>query len=228
VTEPKRIEKSNRKLQRRQSKLVGLLVLAVFGAIWNGVTGTFLFLIIRDFTRGHGNWLPVLFISPFVLIGLLVIYGFIYSLLGMFNPKFEITLDNEDVRIGDRLTGKWRTTFGASRVKKLKVILQGMEESEYRKGTSTYTDKSIFAQIVVHETKLLREIEKYSFDVAIPKDTMHTLEGDSNKIIWSIIVQGEIPFWPDLSEELAIQVKPMAATKLLRRKTDDDAYSNLR
>jgi hypothetical protein len=228
VKDAKRIGQSNRKLQRRQSKLVAILVLLFFGAIWNGVTGTFVFLIASDFLHGHGNWLAVLFISPFALIGLLVIYGFIYSLLGLLNPKFEITLDSDDVRVGDRLAGRWRTTFGASRVKKLKVILQGIEESRYTRGTSTYTDTSIFAQIVVHETKLPREIEKYSFDVAIPKDTMHTLEGDSNQIIWSIVVQGEIPFWPDLAEELAIHMKPMAARKLIRRKTDDDAYSNFR
>jgi len=52
--------------------------------------------------------------------------------------------------------------------------------------------------------------------VTIPADSMHSFTSTHNKIIWTIRAEGEIPRWPDLSEEFALTVLPSR----LRRQQD--------
>ena len=52
------------------------------------------------------------------------------------------------------------------------------------------------------------DIQGGQMKVQIPADTMHSFEAPSNKIIWSVHVKGEIPKWPDVDDEYALQVVP--------------------
>ena len=50
---------------------------------------------------------------------------------------------------------------------------------------------------------------------AIPADTMHSFASRHNKIIWSIVLHGEISGWPDVKTEFPINVAPLAIKRVL-------------
>ena len=44
--------------------------------------------------------------------------------------------------------------------------------------------------------------------IAFPAEAMHSFSGGNNRIVWTLHVKGDIPFWPDVSEEFEIEVQP--------------------
>ena len=49
----------------------------------------------------------------------------------------------------------------------------------------------------------------------IPEDTMHSFASPNNEVVWSLVVSGDIPRWPDVDETFDIEVRPLAAERLL-------------
>jgi hypothetical protein len=94
------------------------------------------------------------------------------------------------------------------RISKLTIRLEGREEARYRRGTSTYTDRNVFAIIPVVETTSAIEIARGEVSFTIPHNTMHSFEAPNNKIIWEIKLRGEIARWPDVITDYPLQVLP--------------------
>jgi hypothetical protein len=88
------------------------------------------------------------------------------------------------------------------------ITLEGREEATYRRGTSTSTDKSVFASIELARVTHPKEMKRGRVKAAIPAGTMHSFASKNNKFVWELKVVGEIPRWPDVGEEYAIDVKP--------------------
>ena len=44
--------------------------------------------------------------------------------------------------------------------------------------------------------------------VVLPAGLMHSWTAGHNKIIWSLHIRGDIPWWPDLKEEFPLTVLP--------------------
>jgi hypothetical protein len=227
MNRPQKHGEEKRTLAKRQSRVGGYLVLLLFAGFWNGIVGVFVGHLVKTWASGHADWFLTLFLVPFVLIGLLMIAGIVYSTLALFNPNIQIILDSNEVRLGEKISGKWRTTFGAGRVTELKLVLEGQEEARYTKGTSTYTDRALFVRIELYKTKIPREIERGTFEATIPADTMHSFEAPHNKILWTVVATGEIPRWPDLVENFAVTVLPMARNTLIARQ-EENAYDQSR
>ena len=38
---------------------------------------------------------------------------------------------------------------------------------------------------------------------------MHSFEAPNNRVRWTLIVHGDIPFWPDVRDEFPITVLPL-------------------
>ena len=58
------------------------------------------------------------------------------------------------------------------------------------------------------------EIPNGAAELTIPSETMHSFEGDANKIIWEIKVEGEIARWPDVGENFPITIRPIRIENL--------------
>jgi hypothetical protein len=209
VVQPKKIAMKKGPLARRQTR-AGTFVASIFMAVfWNGIVSVFLWQLISGAIKGPVAIGMGLFLTPFVLIGLALLFAVGYSFLSLFNPSLEVTLDSHDIRLGDNISGKWRIGGGASRIKKFNVVLEGSERVVYAQGTSTKTDTSLFFQQIIFQTTTQREIERGSFEFKIPETTMHSFEAKHNQIVWSLLVRGEIARWPDLAEVFAINVLPV-------------------
>jgi uncharacterized protein DUF3592 len=187
-------------------KLFGLLFVALF---WNGIVSVFVVQVIRTWRAGsRPEGCMVLFLIPFVLIGLALIYAVIRQLLILFNPRLHLTLTPGTLGAGESGYLQWTLGSRGGGVKRLTIILEGREEAQYRRGTSTYTDKSVFATLTLVDTQQEIEIPAGATSFSIPPDTVPSFTASHNKIRWALKAHCDIPGWPDSDDEYEILVGP--------------------
>jgi len=197
-----------KKLKPENSKWILFLIVLGVAIFWNGIVSVFVFGL---FTDDIGTWGRVgmgLFLTPFVLIGLVLLFAVIYMFMSLFNPGVEIAISTGAVPLGGEVDIAWEIEGNARRLRKLKVEIQGEQSATYQFGTSTSTDFEIFELIPVCEVTHQADIEFGSATVRIPDSTMHTFDGGNNKVSWTIVVHGEIPWWPDVNATYPFRVKP--------------------
>jgi hypothetical protein len=197
-----------KKLKSEQPRWVALLFVFGFGAFWNCIVGVFVAAMIFD---TQGFWPRIvffLFLSPFMLIGLLLFLMCLYMFLKLFTPRVEVALSSGAVPLGGEVDIAWEVVGRTSRLRNLKLEVQAEQTAVYQHGTDTRTDTEIFEVIPIGEVTRQGDIRFGSATVRIPDTTMHTHEGPSNQVTWSVIVQGEIKWWPDVFESFPFRVKP--------------------
>jgi hypothetical protein len=195
-------------------RLIGSLIATIF---WNGIVSIFLVQLVRDWQRGNFQLLLALFLTPFVLVGLVLLGVVVYSFLGLFNPRPEVTFEQSTVRLGEAIEMKWQFRGSTGSLRGLKIVLHGIEQATYRRGTTTTTDTATFL-----ETKLLEmhdplDIASGEVRIEVPAGSMHTFEGPSNKILWSVKLHGEVAWWPDVDAAYPLVVLPQEPSRLSRR-----------
>jgi hypothetical protein len=186
------------------AKIFGMLFIALF---WNGIVSVFLWKMLQEWKSGGKPFGLTCFLVPFVLIGLGLIVGVFYTILGAFNPRPVLTLSAATIPLGGEATLSWTFTGAVSRMTGLKVTLEGVEEAKYRRGTKTYTDRETFATISVFESPG-GVAASGSASVRVPAGTMHTFSGGNNRIVWTLKLSGTIPRWPDVTESVEVEVTP--------------------
>jgi hypothetical protein len=174
---------------------------------WNGILSFFVVDMIRDWSKGSVDGCSVVFMIPFLLIGLGFFVWVGYAFLALFNPRPTVRMHGEPA-LGETVEIEWEVSGNTDRMKSFSIILQGREEATYRRGTSTTTEKSIFESIELVNITRSKEMRRGKAKAAIPPGSMHTFKANSNKFLWHLHVNGDIPRWPDVSEEYEIDVKP--------------------
>jgi len=187
-------------------KVGGSLFFALF---WNGIVSIFVWQAWKGWEQGNPDWFLTIFLVPFVLVGL-ASFGFVgHFLLALANPRPRLTLTPGQPRLGDELRLEWGFTGRAGRLANLRIFLEGREEATYQRGTDTITEHEIFATFDLINTQNDWEIPQGAVELTIPSDSMHSFEGDANKIIWEIKVEGEIDSWPDIGQNFPITIRPI-------------------
>jgi hypothetical protein len=194
-------------LRAGSSRRLKFVVFLVFAAVWNGVISVF----VAAFLRGEMNsagWIEGLFLLPFVLIGLGLIAAVFYLFLALFAPRPCLTLARTPVRVGETVELAWSFLGRARRIEKLRIYLEGREEAVYQRGTRTSTDRSIFAEVPIVQTADPVEISGGQAKMSVPLETVPTLAGSHNRIVWCLKVKGVIRLYPDVDDEFEIAVAP--------------------
>lgn len=194
-----------RKLKPESPRWAAVVFFAIFGLIWNGVTWAIALAIIRD--EGLFSF-PMLFLSLFIAVGIGIALGFIYQLLGLWNPVVEVAFSEAAVPIGDSVDIAWELVGNVSRLAELKLAIVGSESATYRRGTDTVTDTKEFVRIPIVETSQPEEIRFGNTTLQIPSDTMHSFSAQNNKVIWKVEVKGVIRRWPDVNDAYTFHVTP--------------------
>ncbi len=190
-------------------KLVGVILLA---AIWNGITGVFVWLAWKSWAEGSPDGCLTLFILPFVLVGLLLLVGVPYQILALFNPRPRLELAPGRVVLGGTHELSWSFRGRAGRIRRLKITLEGAEEADYRQGDDTRSDRETFAThklVDVVRGGPAGSPARGTALLSLPADTMHSFDGSDHRIVWKLKVHGEVAGWPDVSEELPLAVHPL-------------------
>lgn len=197
----------------RIGRVFGMVLVCLF---WNGLVGFFTYMEFRSYIEAgnanlvsHGfSWFLTLFLIPFQLIGLGLVWAVVRSVLALANPKPTLTLSAASVPVGGSLTLQWQMSGATGRLRNLRISLRGREEAHYRRGTSSYTDKHTFYETQLVEATDTVRIERGMATMTIPANTMHSFASADNKIIWSLQVKGEIGLWPDVDETFDLVVRP--------------------
>lgn len=196
-------------LKGSQNRVVTCGCVFVIAAFWNSIVGTMLVGMYADGDFGSGEFLPFLFLIPFVLVGLGMIAFLIYSFLAIFNPQPDLTLSPGYLPLGGTAVLGWTFRGNASRIHRLTFTLIGEEKATYRRGTSTTTDSSTFANVTLFETELPQEMAMGEIEFTMPEFTVPSFDAPNNKIVWSLKVHGDIRRWPDINAYFPITVSPL-------------------
>lgn len=196
------------KLKPKYSPLKKLFAAMAFALLWNGVVSIFVFEVIKGWRRGRPDWVMAVFVSPFVLIGLVTVVVAVYFMLSLLNSRCTLTASSGEFPLGASFRLRWILAGGFVRVRRIEIRLEGREEVTFRRGKNTVTDKKVFAAL-----PLVDETDRYRMfmgevEVTVPADTMHSFEAKHNKIIWAFQVHAEIGLWPDVRSEFPIVVTP--------------------
>ncbi|NNE93600.1 MAG: DUF3592 domain-containing protein [Verrucomicrobiales bacterium] len=183
-----------------------------FALFWNGIVSVFVWQAIEGIQKGRPEWFLVIFITPFVLIGLALIIGFLYKLLALANPKPVLTVQPGNLRPGEDVQISWTIRGNARRISHLKMELWGVESATYRRGTKTHTDNQVFFCRTIADSADGRGVENGRLNFQLPQDVVPSLKLGSNQIKWQIRVSGDIPFWPDIQDTFEITVLPARIT----------------
>lgn len=186
-------------------KLVTVTFLALF---WNGIVSIFVFMAYNEWRSGQPDGCLTLFLVPFVLVGLALIWGVFQQFLVLFNPRLELTLSPGVLVPGRSAILQWTIHGRSGRVQKLRVVLEGAEHATYRQGTDTKTATEVFATILVAETDQQMLIAQGTARIEVPEGSMPSFTADRNRIVWTLKTLCEIPGWPDSNEEYEIVVAP--------------------
>ncbi len=186
-------------------KFIGAIFVAVF---WNGITGVFVGMAVKSWSSPSPEIFLSLFMIPFVLIGLGLIGLCFVMFLNLFNPRVALVVSSQSVPLGGTLDVRWNFRGAVSRIRRLRIVVEGREEARYRRGTTTSTDKQVFAQLAIIETDDTMRIREGQAQLTIPEQLMHTWNGGNNKIIWELQVRGEIPRYPDVNEDFDFTILP--------------------
>ncbi len=85
-------------LEPAHGRLGRLAGLAGATVLWNGIVGLFLWELIGPWQAGHPDWFLALFLTPFVLIGLLLLLSIPYSILALVNRRPRLRLRRHTCR----------------------------------------------------------------------------------------------------------------------------------
>jgi hypothetical protein len=187
------------------AKFVGILIGAI---VWNGFMSFFIYMVFFSDDKQVPLFAKII-VGILALVGVGLIVGVFYNFLALFNPRIRITAPTTVVPLGGELHLTWTVSGRTGMLRKLRIIFEGREEATYKRGTNTATDTQVFAAIPVFETSEREFLAQGSARVAVPANLMYTFEARSNKVLWRLKVQGEIPRWPDVADEYPITVLPL-------------------
>jgi len=201
-------------LRPAQGRVGKLVAIGIFAAFWNGIIWTILGVAILPGIMQGGifEWFPLLFLSIFVVIGLVMIGAFFHQLLALTNPRLQLTVNRQGLRPGDWLELEWECAGNPSRVTTLTLALEGRESATYSRGTDTVTDTHVFARMTLATLDDAGAIFSGKTRVQIPLDAMPSFSASHNKIEWRLTVRGVIPRWPDISDEYNFTILPYRST----------------
>ena len=210
------VPRGARELRPAHTPLGKLTAMLFFALFWNGFISIFIFVIVGDarFSRGnstgggfHNGML--LFMTPFVLVGIGLILAVLWDVLALFNPRVHLRLNPGAVALGDALTLEWNIAGRANALSSLRITLEGSEAATFQNGKNTSTATNTFSTVELVNTTDPAGFASGSVQAALPRDTMHSLDTGYNKILWQLRVRGKIPRWPDLSEDYPLVVLPL-------------------
>ncbi len=189
-------------LKPASTPVAAFVVVLIIAAFWNGITWAILLNMPSSDTFGR------IFLSIFALIGAGLLAAVVYQFLALFNPRPTLIASSGSIPLGGMLDVQWRFTGSVRRLVKLTISLEGREEATYQRGTTTTTDRNIFAILPLVETTDRVRMGGGSARLTIPGELMHTFTANRNKIVWTLHVAGDIPKWPDVDVEFPIVVLP--------------------
>ena len=182
---------------------LSLLVALAIAVFWNGIVSVFVGLTVHHFWIGQPNWFMVLFLTPFVLIGLVllvVVLAALFHLLGsLLAGSVRVEIAAHPLVPGSSVDFLIEQS-GLVALRDVKVTLHCKESATFTAGTNTRTatQETYLAEVLGPGESLVGGLRG---TLNVPADAMHSFEAPHNKITWTLQVSGRIlsvlPFGSD-------------------------------
>jgi hypothetical protein len=189
---------------RGERDVGGCLGTLTFALLWTGITGVFVWLIVKDPHRGPPDWFATLFhhaLIPFVAIGLLVVVAFVVGILGSLSERMVrgrrggtvLELASHPLVAGESCRAFLRqdgSYIGYAMV----VLLVCEEQATYGQKTDFRTDTKTVQEFEVFRAEALDlhlgDPFEREFDLHVPGAAMHSFAASHNRIGWKLVVHG--------------------------------------
>ncbi len=178
---------------------------SIAALIWNGITWGIMIL-------GDVGTFGRVFLSIFALVGLLIAYGAIHSLLRCLMVGMTLVdVSREPLRPGER----FRVSVyqeGSFPITSVEVALECQESATYRVGTDSTTVRETVHTAALGRLEGIRaqgsSTPILTCDARVPDDAMHSFKSSNNEIEWRIVVKMDIPRRPDVKDTFPFRVAP--------------------
>ncbi len=189
------------------SFLGGLL----FTLFWNGIVSMFVYHDVQGWIKGRPDWFLTIFLTPFVIIGLLCLYGSLNSFVALFNPRPRVKVNSRSIRAGNKLKVQWEINEkSVDLFRKLTITLKCIR-GEFKDRNSR---KSIVENFTIVETEDRFKMESGSKDIIIPEKAATSNESsEGEKVYWIISLKGILRTRPKLDLEYRISILPVRTNK---------------
>ncbi len=195
--------------------------------VWNGITWVFVWAHLTGAFAGRRAGMPMewkgwLFLTPFMLIGLVGIVGFAYMLWNAVADTRAgsnlLEVSSNPMRPGERCRAFLSQPIGPS-LRSLRVRLVCEEQVTYAESQANPNQRSASTT----ESRRVREIDVYrvdelppldglpfeaTFEFEVPADSMHSLDVPNNRITWQLEVEGGPADRPTFRRQFGIVVNP--------------------
>jgi hypothetical protein len=191
--------------------LFGLLTASI---LWNGFLSVFLIMAVRSVVQGRPDWLMILFIAPFLGVGVALVIVFARHLrhTAGIGPTL-VEVSNHPLVPG----GRYRVFLSQSgnlKLKSLAIWLVCEEEAVFCQGTNARTEaREVFRQTVYSAANAIirpSEALEAECDLPIPTEAMHSFRANHNQVQWKLVVRSEVVGWKSFQRSFPVVVRPGA------------------
>jgi hypothetical protein len=198
-------------LKPKASALAKFLGGVIFSLFWNGIVSVFVVHVIGMWRTGRGGgekWFLTLFLIPFVLIGIGMVFFTIHSFWGLFSPRVRLRLAHASVGLGESVELSWEFTGRTDKIRDLHLQLEGRHESDEGSGKNRRTKTDVFYSADLARFTSTNDIRAGSVLCTIPGDHATSDAEGSQRVTWVIRLKATIEFGADLNDEYPIHVVP--------------------
>ena len=182
------------------SFLGGLL----FTLFWNGIVSIFAYHVVQGWIKGRPDWFLTIFLTPFVVIGLLCLYGTFTSFIALFNPRPKLKVNSKSIRAGSKLKVQWEINEkSADLFRKLTISLKCVGGELNGRNSR----KNIIENFTIVETEDPFKMISGSKDIIIPENArISNYSSDGEKAYWIITLSGILRSRPKRENCLPMQL----------------------
>ncbi len=177
------------------------IFLSLFALFWNACSGV-------GAVLARSDLLAFGFTMIFVVVGVVLIAAAAYQWAQLLNPRPVLVLARGELALGDDVGFTWQLAGRRAELTGFRIRLRGSERASYRRGTDKVTKTHVFHDVLIFETERSALAQRGSATLHIPGDSMHSFSAPDNGVIWNLVVEADVPRWPDIRDEFEIQVAP--------------------
>jgi hypothetical protein len=179
-----------------------------FAAVfWNGIVSVFVGIAVHGWMKGNPEWFLMVFMIPFVAVGLFLIGAMVHGFLAVFNPRPRLRLGGP-LRPGTTVDIGWQFSGRVARIREMNIHLEGWESALKRGEKSTSWQRSCFCRLPVVRTDDSMRISQGEAAVALPADILPGWSTERQRLSWVLRCRGRIDHWPDIDAEFPVTLLP--------------------
>ncbi len=200
---------SGRVKYNHRSRLGGLIGVILTNIVWNGLVFGIGYVMWYDDGFSTENIFPFLILTPFALIGILLLFSIPVAFLQLFNPSLELEFSEHAPKPDGSFFVSWKLPTGTSRVNSLHIALELMsigvetETKDEETQDSSASQKTRLSLDVIRTERSI-EIESGSAYVEIPSQEEIDRYTEGDIASWRLMYRLDIPAYPDVVEYITL------------------------